>query len=56
MQITATLTLTPTEEAEIAAILGCNVAVLSNRLNDCAEASIKEYLAMFRGQKVFKQA
>ena len=55
MQITATLTLTPTEEAEIAAILGCNVADLSNRLNDCAKASIKEYLAMFRGQKVFKR-
>lgn len=55
MQITTTLTLTQTEEAEISAILGCNAADLNTRLNSCLAASIQEYLAMFRGQKVFKR-
>ncbi|OWY40958.1 hypothetical protein CEK28_01410 [Xenophilus sp. AP218F] len=55
MQITLTLDLTPAEETEIAAILGCGVADLNNRLNACSTASINEYLAMFRGQKVFKR-
>ncbi|BAL97904.1 hypothetical protein [Rubrivivax gelatinosus] len=55
MQITATLNLAPAEEAEIAAILGCNAADLNTRLNACLGASINEYLAMFRGQKVFKR-
>lgn len=55
MQITTTLNLSPAEEAEIAAILGCAVVDLNNRLNVCLGASINEYLAMFRGQKVFKR-
>lgn len=55
MQITITLNLTHAEEAEIAAILGCNVASLNDRLSACSGASINEYLAMFRGQKVFKR-
>src|SRR5699024_6128578 len=55
MQITTTLTLTAAEEAEISAILGCDVADLNARLNSCLAASIQEYLAMFRGQKVFKR-
>lgn len=55
MQITTTLTLTVAEENEISAILGCDVADLNARLNSCLSASIQEYLAMFRGQKVFKR-
>lgn len=55
MQITTTLTLTAAEEAEVSAILGCDVADLNDRLNLCLGASIQEYLAMFRGQKVFKR-
>lgn len=55
LQITTTLTLNPAEEAEISAILGCDVADLNNRLNSCLGASINEYLTMFRGQKVFKR-
>ncbi|GAB4061085.1 hypothetical protein [Uliginosibacterium sediminicola] len=55
MQIIATLNLTATEEAEISAILGCPAAELNTRLNLCLGASINEYLAMFRGQRVFKR-
>ncbi len=55
MQITITLNLTSAEEAEIAAILGCSDMDLNNRLTACSNASINEYLAMFRGQKVFKR-
>lgn len=55
MQITTTLNLTTPEEVEIAAILGCTPADLNSRLNACLGASINEYLAMFRGQKVFKR-
>lgn len=55
MQLTTTLTLTAAEEAEISAILGCNAVDLNNHLNLCLGASINEYLAMFRGQKVFKR-
>lgn len=55
MQITTNLTLTAAEEAEISAILGCNAADLNDRLNSCLGASINEYLAMFRGQRVFKR-
>lgn len=55
MQVTTTLTLNAAEEAEISAILGCNVADLNDRLNLCLGASINEYLAMFRGQRVFKR-
>ncbi|WP_087720854.1 hypothetical protein [Salinicola salarius] len=55
MQITTTLTFTAVEEEEISAILGCDVADLNDRLNSCLGASIQEYLAMFRGQKVFKR-
>jgi hypothetical protein len=55
MQITANLSLTAAEEAEISTILGCTAADLNTRLNDCLAASINEYLTMFRGQKVFKR-
>lgn len=55
MQITVTLDLNNAEETEIAAILGCDVTDLGDLLGGYAGASIKEYLAMFRGQKVFKR-
>jgi hypothetical protein len=55
MQITVNLSLTPEEEAEISNILGCTGADLNTRLNSCLDASINEYLAMFRGQKVFRR-
>lgn len=55
MQITYTITLTLDEESEIAGILGCTNAELNSRLNACFGASLKEYLTMFRGQKVFKR-
>ncbi len=55
MQITTTLNLNSAEQAEIAGILGCTISDLNSRLNDCLGASINEYLAMFRGQKVFKR-
>ncbi len=55
MQITANLSFTAQEEAEISTILGCTLADLNTRLNACLTASINEYLTMFRGQKVFKR-
>lgn len=55
MQIIYTVNFTPTEEAEITAILGCTTTELNTRLNACLGASLKEYLTMFRGQKVFKR-
>lgn len=55
MQITANISLTAAEEAEISTILGCTAADLNTRLSDCLAASINEYLTMFRGQKVFKR-
>lgn len=55
MQLTTNLNLTAPEEAEVAAILGCAPADLNTRLNEILGASINEYLAMFRGQKVFKR-
>lgn len=55
MQVTATLNLTAAEEAEISAILGCHITELNTHLNLYLGASINEYLAMFRGQRVFKR-
>jgi len=55
LQITTILNFTEAEEQEIATILGCTVADLNDRLNMCSKAAINEYLAMFRGQKVFKR-
>lgn len=55
MQITAKISLTKAEEAEISTILGCTATDLNTRLNACFAASINEYLTMFRGQKVFKR-
>ncbi|HGE8238901.1 hypothetical protein LZT27_07780 [Aeromonas veronii] len=55
MQIATNLTLTDVEKIEISTILGCNVADLNDHLNLYLGASINEYLAMFRGQKVFKR-
>lgn len=55
MQIVTNLNLTPLEEQEVAAILGCSVADLNIQLDKFLGASISEYLAMFRGQKVFKR-
>lgn len=55
MIITNTLALSAPDETEIAAILGCPVIDLPNKLNEIASASLKEYLTMIRGQKVFKR-
>jgi hypothetical protein len=55
MQITANLSLTAAEKAEISTILGCTEAKLNERLEAYLAASITEYLTMFRGQKVFKR-
>lgn len=55
MQITTDLSLTEAEVTEISIILDCTAAELNTRLNACLTASIKEYLTMFRGQKVFKR-
>ena len=55
MNITTLINLSVAEEAEIAAILGCPVAQLNAKINDLASASVKEYLTMIRGQKVFKR-
>jgi hypothetical protein len=55
VQITTNINLTPAEEVEISTILGCPVADLNDRLNSCLGAAINGYLAMFRGQKVFKR-
>ncbi len=55
MDITTTINLTTTEEVEIAGILGCTTYDLNTRLNSCVGAAMNEYLAMFRGQKVFKR-
>lgn len=53
MQITSNINLTPAEEAEIATILECAASDLNSKLNTYFSASIKEYLSMIRGQKVF---
>lgn len=55
MNITTTLVLTPAEETEMAAILSCPVIDLETKLNEIATASVKEYVTMIRGQKVFKR-
>lgn len=55
MDVTTSLALTAADEAEISAILGCPSAQLRTKLNECAAASMKEYLTMIRGQKVFKR-
>lgn len=55
MQLTFNLDLSEAEEAEISTILGCSVDDLKTCLNSYFAASIKEYLTMFRGQKVFKR-
>lgn len=55
MQLTTTIQLSTAEEAEIAAILGCPPAQLNAKLDEYLAAAIKEYLSMFRGQKVFKR-
>lgn len=55
MEIAITINLSQAEEAEIAAILGCDVTALNDRLNACSLAATNEYLAMFRGLKTFKR-
>jgi hypothetical protein len=55
LNITTTIQLSPADEAEIAAILGCQPAQLNAKLNEYMTASTKEYLSMIRGQKVFKR-
>lgn len=55
MQVSTNITFTADEENEIAAILGCDVAQLNNHLNKYFDAALKEYLTMFRGQKVLKR-
>jgi hypothetical protein len=55
MQLTFNLDLSDDEKAKISTILGCSAAELNTCLNSYFAASIKEYLTMFRGQKVFKR-
>jgi len=55
VQVSTNITLTTDEEKEIAAILGCEVTELGNNLNNYVNAALKEYLTMFRGQKVLKR-
>jgi hypothetical protein len=55
VDISITINLTAAEETEVAAILGCAVTDLNDRLNACSLAATNEYLAMFRGQKTFKR-
>lgn len=55
MDVTTSLVLTSSDEAEIAAILGCLPTRLNLKLNEYAAASVKEYLTMIRGQKVLKR-
>lgn len=55
VQITIDLDLSSDEEAEISAILGCETANLADEIKKCSTAATFEYLAMIRGQKVFKR-
>lgn len=55
LHITTTLNINATERTEICAILGCDDSDLNTRLNTVFDASIREYLSMFRGQKVLKR-
>ncbi|MGV7240618.1 hypothetical protein [Caballeronia sp. M23-90] len=55
MDITTTIPLTQQETTELAAILGCDVAQLQDRLIGYSAAAIKEYVTMFRGQKALKR-
>lgn len=54
-KITFTLDLSNEDEAEIASILGCETSELPHAITKCSLASTLEYLAMIRGQKVFKR-
>jgi hypothetical protein len=51
--VTATLNLTPENEAQLAEVLGCTTAQLSTRLAPYASAALVEYVMMFLGQRVF---
>lgn len=55
MQITATIALSDEDETELARILGCPKAGLSEVVSRHAVAAVTEYLAMYRGQKVLKR-
>ncbi|HCE2207183.1 hypothetical protein P3384_22735 [Vibrio parahaemolyticus] len=54
-QITFTLDLSQDDEAELASILGCENNELADAITKCSNAATLEYLAMIRGQKVFKR-
>ena len=51
--ISATLNLTPQDEADLVRVLGCKPADLSTVLGPYASAALTEYVMMFLGQKVF---
>lgn len=55
MQVSAEVSLDDDEQKEVCEILGCKRPELDARLQECVQASLNEYLAMFRGQKVFKR-
>jgi hypothetical protein len=55
VQITLDLDLSSDEETEISSILGCETADLADEIKKCSTAATLEYLAMIRGQKVFKR-
>ncbi|WP_434775076.1 hypothetical protein [Pseudomonas oryzihabitans] len=55
MEFEIEINLTEADKAEISAIIGCNTEELNKSLSPFFKASILEYLAMFRGLKVFKR-
>lgn len=55
MRIEIELQLSNAEAAEIAAILGCAEEDVPTQLASHVSASAQEYLAMYRGQKVFRR-
>ena len=55
MRFEIELQLSNAEAAEIATILGCGVEHVPTQLASHFSASAQEYLAMYRGQKVFRR-
>lgn len=55
MQLSTCVSLEEEEESEIAAILGCKVPELNDKLSQLVQAALQEYLTMLRGQKVLKR-
>ena len=55
MDVTASIPLTAAERADLARIIGCTQADLTEALAAVASAALTEYVSMFRGQKVFRR-